>query len=367
MSKVIISTLGFDDGKSGISAYIKHVVNLISKDNEVTIIVMKSEVKYFKENLNLKHIVIPSFLRKPAVNMLFHTFILPIIIKWSQYDLVLLPAGNRRLFFKYPKNTIVTFHDLSQFYIPNKYDRLRMFYIKKLVPMLVQKAPKIISVSHNTKKDLVKFYDIDPEKITVKHIGADIKSFKAESTPELMKKLPQNYYFYVARLEHPGKNHHSLIKAYAKIKHSLRNKYKLVLAGADWGGEKILKQLAKELGVQNDIVFLGHIDNKELTNCYLNSSFFIFPSLYEGFGIPLLEAMSFGLPCLSSNVSSLPEIGGDAAIYFSPQSPDEICAAMTKVIESPDLSEDLKKKSLIQSKKFSWQSHVDEIISIAKL
>lgn len=368
MYKILCSAMGYDGGKSGISSYINNVVGELIKDHRVDLIILNKDIKYFplKEHKNLRFITFPDYLSKPIVSMLWHLFILPFSLNFKNYDFCLLPAGNRRLFCLNKIPTLVTFHDLSQFYIDAKYSYLRIFYIKKIIPYFLKKADKVLAVSKNTKNDIEKFYRFPSDKIIVNYNGYSKtrpKKTNQQSILELFK-IKKKYILYVARIEHPGKNHINLIKAYESLTSSYKKEFDLVLVGNNWNGSQEVHQYAESSRDSENIRFLGFVKGDELNQLYKKASLYVFPSLYEGFGIPLLEAMAAGVPVICSNSSSLPEIGKDAVQLFDPYSPESIKLTITKVLTSDSVCKTMTDKGLERVKEFSWGKHSKTIINV---
>ncbi len=366
--KILVSLLAYDNGKSGIADYTNNVVKYLSQDHALDLLIFEKDSYIFPhKNENIEFLKISDKFSKPAVSMAYHLFVLPFTLPLDEYDFVFLPAGNRRLFSYYPKKTLVTFHDLSQFHIENKYDSFRMHYIKKVIPFFLKKAQIIMAISQSTKKDLVKFYDINPDRIEVNYNGYDPSKLEVNLTKEdLLEKfnISGNYILYISRIEHPGKNHLNLIKAYESLKAEIKEKYQLVFAGSEWNGAQEVISYAEKSPDKDKILFLGFVQDQDLGALYRHASLYAFPSYYEGFGIPLLEAMYSETPVVCSNVSSLPEVGGDAVVTFDPDSPENIASVISYVLENPQLQVKMVQAGREQLKKFSWQKHCDKIISL---
>lgn len=364
MKKILISLLAYDGGKSGIANYMYNTVVALSKTEEIDIIVNQDEQHYFNNiSNNIKIRTISPLFKKPLLNVFWHMFVLPFTIKHLNYKWMFLPAGNRRLMLFYPLKTYVTMHDLSQLHIAKKYDAFRMFYIKYIIPFLLKGSHKIFTVSKSTANDLVRFYKIDQNKLIINYNGVNTDDFY----PKVQNGLAKNrsYILFVSRIEHPGKNHLNLIKAYEKLPRTLKDSYNLYLAGSDWNGAEVVHNYAKSSPDKDKIIFSGFIDNSKLLEIYQGASLFVFPSFYEGFGIPIVEAMSTGIPVITSDTSSMPEVGGSAALYFDPNSIDDISLAMQTVLTNKKLSTQMIKKGLQQIKKFNWNTHAQLILDSA--
>lgn len=368
MYKIFVSAMGYDSGRSGISTYINECVNELVKNHKVDLLILKKDRSAFPiDNENLSFIEVSNFYNKPVLNMLWHLFIVPFTKNLKQYDFCFLPAANRRLFCRNPVPAIAVFHDLSQFNIKAKYSFLRMFYIKRVTPLFLKKAHKIIAVSKNTRNDIIEHYGIDPEKIVVNHNGIDSSRFHPLEKNDVKNysrlEIKKDYLLYVSRLEHPGKNHIKLIEAYENLPEEIKEQYNLVFAGQHWSGSEVILSRIEKSPEKSCILVTGFVPNKCLAELYQEASLFIFPSLYEGFGLPLVESMACGVPVICSNTSSLPEVGGNAVQTFSPNDSKQITKVIEKVLSNPQLYKDMKQKGLHRSKDFSWSKHVENIIN----
>jgi len=365
MQKILISALAYDGGKSGIANYIENVVTALSKHKQIDLIVNEDEVKYFEgisENIEFK--VVPKLFKKAIFNVFWHMLVLPFTIDKHKYEWMFLPAGNRRLMAFYPVKTFVTMHDLSQFRVAKKYDAFRMFYIKKIIPFFLKKADKIFTVSESTADDMALYYGMDKASLVVNHNGVNTSNFFPLSVSEKKEHtISKPYILYVSRIEHPGKNHLNLIKAYEKLPQECKEKYDLYLIGSDWNGAQVVHAYAESSADLSRIKFLGFVENEDLPAYYREATLFVFPSFYEGFGIPVVEAMASGTPVAISSTSSLPEVGGDASLYFNPDDVADISTVMKKVLEDKLLAEEMIEKGFSQVKKFNWDTHAEIILN----
>ncbi len=368
--KIFVSCIAFDEGKSGISDYIISVVKLLLREHQVDLLIYKSDVEVFPiRSDNLRFLGVRNYLKRPIFSMLWHLYCVPFLYSFKAYDLVFLPAGNRRLFARYPRQTVVTFHDLSQYHIPEKYDKLRMFYIKQVIPHYLKKAPHILAISENTKNDMLRHYQMDPNRIKVNYNGYDPSKLVASVTEEDIRTkygIEHPYMLYIARIEHPGKNHLNLIKAFELLQDSACGNYDLVLAGGAWNGSEVVTTYAENSKAAERIKFLGFVPNQDLAALYRHAKLYVFPSFYEGFGIPMLEAMSCGIPVICSNRSSLPEIGGHAILSFDPDYPADIAAKIIKVLSDPHLAEVMVERGLQRASLFSWERHIQILLETVR-
>jgi exopolysaccharide biosynthesis WecB/TagA/CpsF family protein len=337
------------------------VANLKDSPHSITLVLEHDSVKSFE---GFKKIVVPNFFSKSFMGMLWHFLVLPFYTLTKKYDCFLILAASRRYlaFCKIPQIGVV--HDLSPYRIEGKYDPIRMFYLKKIQPWLGKRLDEIVAISQSTKNDIIKYWKIPSEKITVNYNGLR-KLPPADD--HIQKRLNlEKYILYVSRIEHPGKNHLGLIKAYEQLPLSIRSKYKLVLAGSEWKGAKPVMDYASKSQEVDRILFTGFVTHEELTSLYKHASLFVFPSFSEGFGLPLVEAMSQGLPCACANTTSLAEIGGDAVLLFDPKKPEEICNCIINIIKRKEYFCSLVKSKSNYLSEFDWKIHSQKLLSICK-
>jgi glycosyltransferase involved in cell wall biosynthesis len=287
-------------------------------------------------------------------------------------DVFFMPNINFSAFSKETK-LIATIHDLSFEHLPENFSwksRLWNFLINP--KKLCQRAQKIIAVSASTRNDLELFYKIDPQKITMTHsaVSDDFKVMNRNDPKMLEVKekynLPYHFILYLGAIE-PRKNILSIVKAYnqlRRLKNQELDKYKLVIAGArGWKENGTMKEIEKSPW-KDDIFNIGFIEPENKPYLYNLASLFVYPSFFEGFGFPPLEAMKSGVPVITSNNSSLPEIVGDAGILIDPEKPDEIYRAMREILLNKNLREKLREKGLNQAQKFSWRKTAEEFLEV---
>ncbi len=265
---------------------------------------------------------------------------------------------------------IITVHDLIRYFDLKGYDVLiyRPNFRDKFYLSLdykgIKKASKIIAVSYATKRDLMCYLGIPEERIAVIHEGIDRKIFKLIR----QRPVPYPYILYVGA-EHPRKNLNVLLKAFSRLKQEGDfEDLKLVKVGKAGGQEVDFRKetllAIGTLNLRNEVVFTEYISNEELAAYYSNAECFVFPSLYEGFGFPLLEAMSCGCPVISSNVSSLPEVVGEAAIQVNPHDIDGLVQAVQEVLTNKDLRKKMIQEGFRQAHKFSWGYAAQETLQV---
>jgi len=259
-------------------------------------------------------------------------------------------------FLKYIKNKpfVLTVYDMIYEVFPNEFKKSDS--LKKNKELLIKKSEKILAISNNTKKDLLKYYDIDSEKIRVTYLANPLQSKLILNNLN----LPENYILFVGN-RGIYKNFLHFIN---EIRDVLIHDHKLfVVCGGGGNFSKEELEEFKKLNIGNQILY-RQIDDDRLFNLYKNAKLFIFPSLYEGFGLPVLESYYSGCPTLLSNRSSLPEIGGDAAMYFDPKKPFSIRECVEKVLNNDELRKKLITKGYKQLENYSWEKTAKSTLDI---
>jgi glycosyltransferase involved in cell wall biosynthesis len=263
---------------------------------------------------------------------------------------------------------VLTIHDVSYKYIPNMISKRNLMSITLQLTLNARKAVKIITVSENSKKDIVNFFHIPEEKIEVIYEGVD-NSFRPVRDEQKKKEigekygLPDKFILYVGTYL-PHKNLETLLYAYRDVKKQLKIPHSLVLAGNKGRNYEEISRLISKLDLGKDVKTIGFVPDEDLPSVYSLSDLFVFPSHYEGFGLPLLEAMACGVPVISSDASCLPEIGGDAVIYFSAEDVEGLTKKMIKVISNKNLRDDLIERGIHRAKLFSWRKMAEATLKV---
>lgn len=357
--KLFLCCIPYDSGKSGISVYIRNVVrSLVEQSHELTLAVEPDAINDFSQ-YPVKLKVMPKCFARPLFSMLYCLFLLPFVIKKEKYDRIIILAANRRMLaFKCKAPVTAVVHDLSQFFIPVKYDCFRMLYVKQILPYYLRRiANDVAAISESTREALIKYWKIPPEKIFINYNGINRSNLPA-GTNDASKKVVM----YVSRIESPGKNHSNLIRAWNLLPSSIAKEYQLVFVGQDWSGAEQVHHLADKSPYKNSIEFAGFVSKEQLYDLYAHSSLCVFPSLYEGFGLSLVEAMYSGLVCACSNNSSLGEIASGAALTFDPAVPGEIAKAIEQALTDIPLRIELREKGLHRAELFDWNTHAAELV-----
>jgi glycosyltransferase involved in cell wall biosynthesis len=251
---------------------------------------------------------------------------------------------------------VVTVHDLIYARFPEAHSGLRGRGMRMLVPLGVRHSQRVIADSQSTREDLIQLLGIAPERIDVAPLGLGAMCRVqplSEAQTRARFELGERRVLLSLSAKRPHKNLRALIGALARIPAERRPL--LVLPGYATWHEDELREHARSLGLERDVRFEGWVDAAELEGLWALADAFVFPSLYEGFGLPLLEAMARGVPVACANASSLPEVAGDAALLFDPNAEDEIAAAIECLLGDPALVERLRAKGLERVRRFTWE------------
>lgn len=271
------------------------------------------------------------------------------------------------LFSRVP--TVLTVHDLALFVSPMAKPAFKTWLAERLLlGFASRKADRIIAISQNTKQDLRQVFNVPEEKIAVTLLGYDqsIYSSHADGNDRAVmreRKLTPGYLLFVGTLE-PRKNIELLVRAYASLSPELKHAHQLVIAGQKgWNFQPIFDAVL-EFKLQNRVKFLGRVDDDSLPSLYRQARVFLFPSHYEGFGLPPLEAMACGTPVIASNVSSLPEVVGKGGILLAPTDLTGFSSAMEDILTDEVLYQELRRKAVAQAAQFSWTKTAQATLAI---
>ncbi len=281
-------------------------------------------------------------------------------------DLTWFPHFTVPYFYK--RKFIVTVHDLTLSKFPGK--KMNSFIHRMVYFAILRNALKnskhILTVSENTKKDIVTDEKISSDKITIAHnaVGEEFLNFLTPKVPVSKKlKIDSKFFLYTGQhREH--KNLHGMVKGFHKFLQETKEEYKLVITGKENPLYPEFWEYCKKHNLQEKVLTVGLVDENDLLALYQEATAYIFPSFYEGFGIPPLEAMALNTPVIASNASCIPEICGDAALYFTPSDSDELAKQMKKLTSDTLLQNTLIEKGRKQIQKYSWKSSAKKILKI---
>jgi glycosyltransferase involved in cell wall biosynthesis len=359
-------------GRSGVAQYVFSLVRELVKldDIDLTVFALEDELPLFDFARDACRVVPVSRAAAPPVkNILWHQRELPRIAGEMRLDLLHVPSY-RRLIYQAPCPTIGTIHDLAPFHVRGKYDIARMFYGRVVVKRLARRQKELIAVSHCTARDIERFFGIPESRVNVIHNGIDHDRFQPGSPTDDRAWMARThgidapFFLYVSRLEHPAKNHVRLIEAFETFKRETGSDWQLALGGGDWHGSEVIHAAAKASPFAADIRLLGFVPDADLPSIYRASRCMVYPSLFEGFGLPPVEAMACGTPVISSTRGALAEVVVDAALTIDPEDPADIAAALAKVAGDDAFAAGLARKGLVNAARFHWSRTAAEVADI---
>ncbi len=311
---------------------------------------------------NVQTLVVTPPARHPILWKYWYDIRLPQLLKKIRADVFVSPDGYCSLLTKLPQCMVV--HDLGFLHYPAAYKKSHLVYLKHYTPRFIRKSVRVATVSQFSKDDIIKQYHTNPSKIDV--VYSAVKENFGPLNQEEQEKTRNQYtdgkaYFIYAGAIQPRKNLINLLKAFSIFKKRQRSNMKLVLAGRmAWKNDEFL-QLLSTYKYRDDVVLTGYIDEKELAALVASAYALVYPSFFEGFGVPVLEAMTSGVPALTSQNSSMQEIGGDAGLYFDPSSHEDMAEKLMLIYKDEQLRNNMVEKGLGMAKKFSWK-HTSELL-----
>lgn len=288
------------------------------------------------------------------------------LVEESHVDLLHVPSSWAPTPVSVP--LVSTIHDVTPLLYPRSLSPVHRVRYKRQLGHTLREARRIITVSQISFSALSAYAGVDPAKVRVIHNGVSERfrpqlDREAQLAVRRRYSLPERFVFWVGDFR-PEKNLAFLIQAWSRLQKHLTDPPALVLAGAQTGEYKKLRNEVEKGGLEGTVLFPGFIRDDDLPAVYSASTVFVFPSLYEGFGLPPLEAMACGTPCVVSNSSSLPEVTGSAALLFNPTSVDSFEDCMVRVLTQPDLYEVLRQDGLRQSALFPWSKAAEETLYV---
>ena len=337
---------------SGIGTYIRALIPAVCEKFETTLLTDDEiTLKSYKGKFKVMQFNSPIY----SVSEQFRYLSLP------SADMLFSPHYNVPFFPVRAKKRVVTIHDVYHLAFYHQLSQAQKIYAKFMINRAVQLSDAIITVSEFSKREIIKFTGCPQNKITVIHNG--IKQTAVYKNIQSIKQkygLPQKYILFVGNVK-PHKNLQLLLRAYLLLEPDIRSSYKIVIAGKKDGfitGDNRIMDLITSSQLTSDIVFTGYIDDEDMDSLYAEASLFVFPSLYEGFGLPPLEAMLNNCPVTVSAIESLTEICGDAALYFNPMDAQGLASNIESVLKDAQLGLNLIQKGNQRIKEFTWERSI---------
>lgn len=311
---------------------------------------------------NVTPVVIPPPARHPLLWYVWFEWALPYVLRKHRPDVLLSPDGFLSLSTNIP--TLLVTHDLAFEHFPEHVPGAAGKYYRKYMPQYARHAARIATVSEFTKQDIELQYGISPEKIDVVYNGVkDVYqplNAQQQQATRVQYTGGAEYFVYVGSIN-PRKNTARLFQAFDQYKQQTQRPDKLVIVGAKGWEYGDIMTTYEAMPHKGDVIFTGHLEGDQVAALVASARALMYVSLFEGFGIPIVEAFASGTPVITSNTSSMPEVAGDAALVIDPTSVAEITAAMRQITELPETAAALQERAAIQLQKFSWDQTAQKL------
>jgi len=343
---------------TGIGTYTHQLINSLNKVDFINEYLLFTAENYnsqidFKDNFFLSPI------KESNSSNFWDEVNIPNMLNGKDIDIYHVPQNGVGLPIEKKCPFIITLHDTIPIHMPETVgDRYLEIFTTKM-KSIVDNSDGIITVSEFSKEDISKDFNYPKEKIFVTYLASEniYKPIDKSIASSILKKqysLSNNYILYVGGFS-PRKNILGLIKAYSKLPKSIRESHNLVIAGNKGKSYELYKKCAEEYSVDNYVIFPGFISMEYMPYLYNAASLFVYPSFYEGFGLPPIEAMACGIPVITSNATSIPEIVEDAAVLFNPNDIDELSNKLYEVLMDENIKQELIHKGFIKNNSLSWE------------
>jgi len=368
--KIGVDTFACDSGKSAVGAYLMNILKRTppSGANFELFGWEYDRYSYSEAAPNLEFIP-QCLINGKYANYLWHVFRYPKLAQSRSWNGCFFPAAHKRLPVNSTCPTVGVVHDLAQWWERRNSKQFKML-ARMILPSALRRLDRIIAVSGWVKQEIMDIMGIKENRIEVVPNGIDRKAFyprpRGEDSVLLIQpfSIKRPYMLYASRLDHPVKNHIKLIEAFGIFKERTRYPHRLVLAGADSRGADKIKEAASSSPHRNDIFFTGHFPSTSLPELYARADIVVMPSMYEGFGTGVLEAMASGVPVACARAASLPETAEHAALYFEPSNAEDMADRMVTLTANREVHRECRRLGLERSKDFSWDACAKRTLEI---
>jgi len=369
--KIGIDTFACDSGKSGVGAYISQLLKRIPPSGALFELFGWEYDRFtFSEFAPNLEFIPRCSMDGTTANALWHLFKYHDFARSRSYDACLFPAAHKQPPYKSPCPTIGVVHDMAAYWGTRRTREHLGAVLRVVLPNSLRRLDRIIAVSGWVKQELIELVGVKESLIEVVPNGIDHSAFYPRPQSEESELLIQPFSFRrpyilcVSRIDHPVKNHIRLIKAFGVFKERTRCPHRLVLAGADSNNAAKVKAAVAGSAWRGDIFFTGHFPVKSLPELYSGADFAVFPSMYEGFGMGVIEAMASGIPTACARAASLPETAEHAALYFDPRDPEDMADRMAALACDRTLHQECRRLGLERAKAFSWDRCAQRTLEI---
>jgi len=361
--KIGIDTFACDGGRSGVGAYLSQILRRIPPSGDRFELFGWAYDRYaFSDDAPALEFVPRCRLTGRSANALWHMYRYPGFAGKRLYDACFFPAAHRQPPYKSPCPTVGVVHDMAAYWGTRRTREHLGALLRTVLPNSLRRLDRIIAVSEWVKQELVELVRVRENRIEVVPNGVDRSAFFPRACAEGAELLIQPFSFRrpyvlcVSRIDHPVKNHVRLVRAFDIFKERTGLPHRLVLAGRDSGGAEKVKAAAARAVCRGDIFFTGHFPVRSLPELYAGADFTVVPSMYEGFGMGVLESMASGIPVACARAASLPETAGHAALYFDPADPEDMADRMATLALDRECRDRCAALGLQRAEEFSWDT-----------
>jgi len=347
---------------TGIGYYLKCLLDEIQKTDHINryFLLSNASINYNLFNDNWKKI--EGHFKKKLLSTFWIQLNAPHLASKLKINVFWGTRHHLPLFLPGQVKSVATIHDIVHRLYPDTMALPNLVVERLLMPMSIKRAAKIITDSQSTSNDLVKYFKINPKKIVKIHPGIPgFTNTDPEGSDEI-DRIPSAYFLFVGTME-PRKNFMRILKAFESLNPYEKDIHLIAVGGKGWGNSEC-NRLLTDHKLRRFVHVTNYVSRNRLLSYYQNSICLLFPSVYEGFGFPILEAMSCGTPVITSNTSSMPELAGSSAFYVNPFSVKDIAEALHRMIFDNNLRMELKAKGIEQAKRFSWKQCAEETIKV---
>lgn len=292
-------------------------------------------------------------------NIIWHQWAFQKMLKKHSCDIAYIPNFSLLLWKARP--TVVTIHDLIEYNVPEKFGKLRMMYRKIADPLLAHRSDYVLTVSQSSKRDIIKYLHVKESKITVTPNASNKDIFKKYDNQNVIDVLNKyaiefkKYLLFVGTIDYPGKNIKVILEAFFELKEKEKIQEKLVIIGKNGHNSEVIYDYVNSSPYKNDVIFTGYLPDEDLPYFYAGASIMLYLSLYEGFGLPVLEAMSCATPVICSNTSCFPEIVEELDVCVSPTNVEAVSSKIISILQDNDYRNTLAEECYVKSLQYNWK------------